>query len=263
MITLKEFNRFIPDSKAALERLKFLKEESQEIRIAVFGKFNHGKSTLLNAIIGQEIFKTADKRQTVKNAEYLHNEIIWIDTPGLDADIKGLDDTKAMAGAFKMADFVFLVHRVDTGELDKHEMQLYHDLIQHNATKKMCLVLTQIDQLDNTQLDQVISTITKQMPELSIIPVSATRYQKGKRDHKQIFVERSGLQVLFEKVEQFVTGDIQASRQSEINMLIQKITAELEKMRFAIESELYEARANMQTKKEQFNVDLQKYINAI
>ena len=49
---------------------------------------------------------------------------------------------------------------------------------------KCGLLLTQIDQLDNTQLDPVISSITKQIPELSIIPVSARRYQKGKKNHK-------------------------------------------------------------------------------
>ncbi len=95
--------------------------------------------------------------------KYKHDGIVWIDTPGLDADVYGKDDQKAMAGAFQMADFVLLVHRVDLGELDKNEMELYHDLIQRNSCQKMCLVLTQIDQVNNEQLEQVISSLNRQL----------------------------------------------------------------------------------------------------
>jgi GTPase Era involved in 16S rRNA processing len=63
--------------------LKFLQEPGnlKEPRIAVFGKFNHGKSTLLNTLTGEDIFKVADIRETTKISEHLHNGIIWVDIP--------------------------------------------------------------------------------------------------------------------------------------------------------------------------------------
>jgi small GTP-binding protein len=264
MININKFTKLIPNTEKQVKRLKFLKEQAKEVRVAAFGKYNHGKSTLLNAMIGKEVFKTADKRETIKNAEYKHDGIVWIDTPGLDADVKKKDDQQAKSGAFQMADFIFLVHRVDAGELDKYELQLYQDMIKQdrNSSKKMCLVLTQIDQINKIQLYPVLYKIKRQIPKIPVFPVSATRYTRGLLENKPKFVQLSGIKQLFDKTSQLVSH-IDDLRQSEIQSLINNITSELEKKRQAIEAKLNSVRIEKNLQDSQFNQNLDIYLQEV
>lgn len=70
------------------------------------GRMNHGKSSLLNSLIGQseDYFEVQDRRTTVKNKEYQYDEnIIFVDTPGLNADDN--DDREAIK-AYKKASLI-------------------------------------------------------------------------------------------------------------------------------------------------------------
>jgi len=188
------------ENRKNIERLKYL-GENKELRVAVLGKYNHGKSSLLNAIVGGNIFKVADKRETVENFEYEHKGIVWIDTPGLDADIAGADDKKAREAAFVKADFLFLVHNTRTGELDKSEKLLYQTLRKDKAAGQIFLVLTQIDQVSVDELKVVESKILDQFPRIKIISVSSKRYQKGVSEEKNKFVELSRMKILFQLID--------------------------------------------------------------
>ena len=227
-INYKELIDVIPMSKENIERLQYLKEEASDISIAVFGKYNHGKSTLLNALIGHDEFKTADKRETIENKEFKKDGVIWIDTPGLDADIKGEDDAKAREGAFKIADFLFLIHNVKAGELDKYESELYQQLMRQdkNYSNKIFLILTQIDQLPKNELDRVKEKIYEQMPNLKIFPVSAIRHIRGKKENKEKFIELSGINELFILIGRLI-HDVDDLRKNEVKRLKDKAKVEL------------------------------------
>lgn len=58
-----------------VERFNHLQKTDHKPRIAVFGKFNQGKSTLLNALVGQDIFVASDKRETQKNQDYYQTNL--------------------------------------------------------------------------------------------------------------------------------------------------------------------------------------------
>ncbi len=260
-INYRELIELIPSSKENLGRLQYLEKEANDVRIAVFGKYNHGKSTLLNALIGHDQFKTADKRETTINSEFKKNGIIWIDTPGLDADIRGEDDAKAREGAFKMADFLFLVHNVKTGELDKYEKKLYQDLMRQdrNYKNKMFLILTQIDQLSADDLDQVQNKITNQMPDLTIIPVSAVRYIKGRDENMEKFISLSGIKNLFDLVD-YLSDKFEEFRRKEIIRLRNKAKIELYDLLEREESELNTLIWKYENNKSEFELDMSLYM---
>lgn len=264
IIDIKRFEKMVPTSEKNLSRLVFLAEQAKNVRVAVFGKYNHGKSTLLNAIIGREIFKAADKRETTEVREYKHEDIIWIDTPGLDADVHGEDDHRAREGAFKVADFLFVVHSVKTGELDKYETQLYRDLMKQdkNYQKKMFLILTQIDQLEKIDLERVIGRIKEQFHDLKVIPVSATRYMRGISENKPVFIERSGMVQLFDLIKK-LDENIESLRSHERKRLIDKVKLELEEKRREAEKSLEILNYLMLKYHKNFSGDLTTYINSV
>ena len=242
VIDINKFKKVLPTSDHNLNRLKFLQEEASDLRIAVFGKYNHGKSTLLNALIGKNIFKTADKRETIKNAEYIHNDVIWIDTPGLDADVHCKDDKEAMKGAFEIADILYLVHNVKAGELDKYEMKVFRELMKQdkNYRKKMFLILTQIDQVKSEQLEEVKQQIKKQLPELTMICISAQRYSQGVSESKPKFVELSAMDSLFTLVAGHLSK-LNILRKQESRRLVSKIRIELNESKEFLQKELVTA----------------------
>ncbi len=223
-IDIKKFMTVIPELSSEVERCSFLQKGlSDPVRIAVFGKYNHGKSTLLNAVIGKEgVFKASDARETVTNQEFFDKDrnIIWVDTPGLDADLHLKDDIEAKKAVITTADIILLVHNVKTGELDKYEVDYYKMLLSKkpDPQKSIFLLLTQIDQINSNQLPNLLEIISKQMPELTILEVSATRYMKGISENKAALVERSGILSLL-KMTQQCGQEVQELRALEIKKL--------------------------------------------
>ena len=214
----------LPEAREALNRLSQLTNPQARTRIAVFGKYNHGKSTLLNALVGREIFKASDRRETQANQEFSHNGVLWIDTPGLDADIRGKDDRLARLGADELADYLFLVHNIKTGELDRSELDLYQKMMARypDSKNRMVLVLTQIDQLSPAEGERVNQIIQAQLPGITVIPVSALRYQRGIAEGREKFIELSGITRLLARTKQ-LKKDLKASRQREVKHLRSRV----------------------------------------
>ncbi len=90
--------------------------------VALAGRPNVGKSTILNKIIGQKITITSDKPQTTRNQlrgiltgpDY---QIIWVDTPGLHRPLHHLGEqmVKTAKTALAQVDLVLWVLDADAG----------------------------------------------------------------------------------------------------------------------------------------------------
>lgn len=254
---------FLPQEEQNLNRLAFIKNNSSKPRIAVFGKYNHGKSTLLNALIGEEFFKAADKRETVENRELEQEKVIWIDTPGLDADVNRQDDAKAIKGAFEVADYLFLVHQAQAGELDKYELDVFLKLARQdkNYSQKMFLIITQVDQKSPDDVAIVERKIREQLmqfidlQQLEVIKVSAQRYLRGIQENKSIFCERSNINELFSLTGKLVE-QIDAAREKELKRLKSKILLELRSKTKWTAAELMSQRAKAMKEKAELQRDI-------
>ena len=243
MFDLKRFAALVPTTEPALQRLNHLVRTADEPpRIAVLGKYNHGKSSLLNVLADTDHFKVSDKRETVSISEYAHDGVIWVDTPGLDVDPTEIDDREANKVAFHIADFLFLVHHVIDGELDKYEVAAFTKLAKQdtNYRQKMTLVLTKIDQREPSDRATVERRCREQLQEsvdlreLDTISVSVSRYRDSR------LRAQSGMDSIFTMVWR-MKADIQDLRRREWSRLTNKVLLELWEKQKEIESGLASA----------------------
>ncbi len=192
----------LPHLEHQINRFEYMNHQrKQEFNVVVYGKYNHGKSSLLNALLCKEDhFKAEDKRTTTENATYVDSTIgiTWIDTPGLVADVAGKDDGHANSAVTKEADLILFVHNVKVGELDREEIEYLTRLLQFKKSSQIILVLTQQDQLKFDQFEQVFDNISQQVDILSLvkISVSQTRYFKGIKNKSPTMQQRSNIDEL-------------------------------------------------------------------
>jgi len=117
--------------------------------VAVIGAPNAGKSTLVNALVGQKVAITSSKAQTTR-ARLLgialldDTQMILADTPGIFAPRRRLDRamvSAAWAGA-QEADAILLV--VDAVKLRRHELEPLLETLKDRPERKI-LVLNKVD----------------------------------------------------------------------------------------------------------------------
>lgn len=199
--------------------------------VTVFGKYNHGKSSLLNELIGQPVFEVADRRMTVSLNAYDAGSIQWLDAPGLDADVKANDDQKAERAAWVCSDVRLFVHAIKEGELDSTEMAWLNELRKDDEAtgRKTLLILTQIDQVpDPDERAKIYEVLLKQTNNHPHFLVSTTRHQKGKAENKPSLVAHSGIAELHDGIEKSLRS-LRATRATETASLIASLDKALRK----------------------------------
>jgi small GTP-binding protein len=228
-------------------------------KIIVFGKYNHGKSTFLNAWLEKEgLFKTGDTVITKKIQSHLDkkNNIIWVDTPGLDATER---DDKLANEEIKDADVILLVHDAVSGELDNKELTF----IKHSsaATKaKIKLLLTKIDQNEDN-ISMISNQIKKQIAkfELDIFLISSGRYQKYLSTNLNIWKEKSGFSVLKQDIDKSIKNR-EALRKQEIEKLCEDLIEQLNQEKKGIQSKIDGYAQQIKIKQNEFDRSLENIL---
>ncbi|WP_430616816.1 GTPase Era [Enterococcus sp. DIV0176] len=146
--------------------------------VAIVGRPNVGKSTLLNRIVGQKIAIMSDKAQTTRNkiqGVYTTPEaqLIFIDTPGIHKPKHRLGDfmVEAAYSALKEVDAVLFMISADQkrGRGDDFIIERLK-----NVTSPVYLVINKIDNIHPDELLSIIEDYSSQMPFAQVVPISAT-----------------------------------------------------------------------------------------
>ena len=150
--------------------------------VAIVGRPNVGKSTLLNYLLGQKISITSRKPQTTRHrvlgikTEGNH-QIIFVDTPGLHrAEEKAINRYMNRAATSALGDVDVVLFVVDrTAWTEEDDMVLARVLQSGRPT---LLVVNKVDLLqDKSQLLPHLQAVAAKAPFAAIVPVSALRRQ--------------------------------------------------------------------------------------
>ncbi|MDH6365118.1 GTP-binding protein Era [Enterococcus sp. PF1-24] len=146
--------------------------------VAIIGRPNVGKSTLLNRIVGQKIAIMSDKAQTTRNkiqGVYTTPEaqLIFIDTPGIHKPKHRLGDfmVETAYSALREVDVVLFMINADQkrGRGDDFIIERLR-----NVEAPVFLVINKIDKIHPDKLLEIIEDYSQQMNFAEVVPISAT-----------------------------------------------------------------------------------------
>ena len=145
--------------------------------VAVIGRPNVGKSTLINTLIGQKIAIMSDKPQTTRNRILCiltrqDMQLVFLDTPGIHKPKDKLGEymVKSAEGTLKEVDAILFV--VDaTEKMGPGERYIMERL---EATKKpVILVVNKLDLIEREQALPIIANYTAKYEFAGVVPISA------------------------------------------------------------------------------------------
>ena len=132
--------------------------------VSVIGNPNVGKSTLLNALMGEKLVITSSKPQTTRNtirAVYTDSEaqVVFIDTPGLHNPKHRLGDLMTKSAMRTLGSVDLIIYVVDaTRDKDPLDSRVVES-IKSTGTKSM-LVINKIDKVrDMPRLETFVQTL--------------------------------------------------------------------------------------------------------
>jgi len=146
--------------------------------IAIVGRPNVGKSTLLNSIMDQKISITSKKPQTTRH-QLLgiktrdQAQFLYVDTPGIHANEKKAINrymNRNARSVIRDVDAVIFV--VDRGSWNKEDELVAEALQGHSG--QLIIAVNKFDLLESkNKLLPVLETLQARFPEAEIVPVSA------------------------------------------------------------------------------------------
>lgn len=144
--------------------------------VNIIGKPNVGKSTLMNAVIGEQLSITTHKAQTTRHRilgilnepEY---QIVFSDTPGILDPAYRMQERmmRFVDSAFKDADVMVFI--TDTGEKGEVNPELQERLNQLEVP--LLVLLNKVDLSSQEEVAGYLKYIQEQLPKANLLPVSA------------------------------------------------------------------------------------------
>lgn len=144
--------------------------------VNIIGNPNVGKSTLMNALVGERLSIITSKAQTTRHRilgivntdEY---QVVFSDTPGIIKPAYELQESMMdfVKTAFEDADV--LIYMVETGEKELKNEAFFEKI--KSLKVPVLLLLNKIDQSSQAELEQQVSYWKETLPNAEIHPISA------------------------------------------------------------------------------------------
>ena len=158
--------------------------------VSVIGRPNVGKSTLLNAIIGEKISAISSKPQTTRqNITFIHtdddSQIIFLDTPGIQRPKNKLGEFMLTESKESIDEADVITYIVDTSKkIGKAERSIIDILKEYQGKLPIILLINKVDTIKKDELLEIISMYADEGIFNEIIPISAM-----KNDGVDIYIE--------------------------------------------------------------------------
>ena len=149
--------------------------------VSVIGRTNVGKSSIINALVGEKVAAVANKTQTTRTAikgivNRENSQIIFIDTPGIHKPKTKLNEVM-LETAFtfiKDVDVVVFVIDGSSKEIGRGDQKILEKIKE--AGRKTILVINKIDLVKNKEdLLKLIELYRREYDFTSIIPISVIK----------------------------------------------------------------------------------------
>jgi len=145
--------------------------------VALIGRPNAGKSTLLNRLVGQKLAIVSDKPQTTRNRilgarTYEEGQIIFVDTPGVHRPLHRLNVRMVDAAFDALQEVDLVVVVVDASEPAGGGDRFLMDVVKKSDRPRV-LALNKVDVVEKGALLPLIGRYDREVGFAEIVPVSA------------------------------------------------------------------------------------------
>ena len=174
------------------------KLQHSEIHIAAFGRVGTGKSSLLNALLGREVFSTSPLHGETRTQQRSHwdsvnsDHVVLIDTPGID-ELEGEAREELARSVARISDIVLMVCE---GDLTETEFTAVRSLA--GRKRPLLLVLNKSDRYGTGELDSLVEHLRDRCSEF-IEPDNILTASAAPRPEQIIRIDAAGQEHALER----------------------------------------------------------------
>lgn len=146
--------------------------------VALVGRPNVGKSTLMNFLVGQKVAITSNKPQTTRNkisGIYTTDDmqVVFVDTPGIFKPHLELDDYMDKASLSSLKDVDLILFMVEPEKMGRGDEYIIEQLKKVNVP--ILLLINKVDRVNPNELLPIIDEYHKLDVFKEFLPISATQ----------------------------------------------------------------------------------------
>lgn len=144
--------------------------------VSIVGNPNVGKSTLMNAWVGERLSIITPKAQTTRHRilgilNHEDYQLVLSDTPGVIAPSYEMQNAMMDFVKTALEDADIIIYMLEIGEKKMKDERLFEKI--KNLAVPQLVLINKIDVSNQEQLDEAVTLWTTQLPKAKVFPISA------------------------------------------------------------------------------------------